>query len=132
MRIQQVCLAESQAFTGLNDDGWAAAHYQGEGADMSWNSPDGIYNNVHGWSNMTEALKNYMQSATKDAGKLSQSNFSILIHGNMAHVGFDQFVTGADGKTGKSKQHRTMLYDGRDTGWKIVVMNAFLDYSSTK
>jgi hypothetical protein len=131
-RIRQVCMAETQAFLDLNYDAWAAAHYQGEGCDMSWNSPEGTYNNASGWENMTATAKNYMQSATKDTGKLSQTNYSYLIRGDMAYVSFDQSVAHPKDKTHKWREYRVLLYDAVDKTWKIYAMLAFADYLTMK
>ncbi|MBK8568196.1 MAG: hypothetical protein IPN76_34055 [Saprospiraceae bacterium] len=131
-RIKAVCLAESQAFFDLDYDAWAVHHLQSENDHLTWNNPDGSFGDQSGWQAISEDMESWFKIATKNAGKLSQFNHFFVIRGDFAYVNFNQTVTQPDGKTGKSKEHRVLLYDAKIHAWKIMVVNAFADHTVLK
>ncbi len=125
--LKKVCIAETQAWLDNNLDAWAATHTQGENAVLVWNNPDGSIGNMVGWTAIAATVKEAAAKGTKSTSKLVDENFRFTIQGNMAFVLYDQTLTGADGKTSHSREHRVLLLQGGQ--WKIEAVMAFYDVS---
>ncbi|MDX1941312.1 MAG: hypothetical protein SFU99_12220 [Saprospiraceae bacterium] len=128
--IKKVCIAETQAYIDFDFDTWASYHVQSADEQLAWNNPDGTYGAQSGWKEIGDGMKAWFKEAKKENLKASQDNFTYMIHGEMAFVAYDASVQNAEGKTTRSREYRTLLY--RNGHWKILAVQAFVDYPSGK
>ena len=108
--IKKVCLAETQAYLNFDFDTWASYHVQSVDEQLAWNNPDGTYGFESGWEKIGEGIKSWFQTAKKENLKASADNFTFVIHGDMAFVAYNSSIQNAEGKTTRSREHRTLLY----------------------
>ena len=130
--IKTVCIAESQAFSDLNFDAYAAYHVQSADDQLVYNRPNGTYGAKIGWDTISRVVKGWIQSGKKEnVSKVSGDNFTIVIHGNMAFAAYDgRTQKVADGKTTRLRENRTLLYSAGQ--WKILAVQVYIDYPSGK
>ena len=130
--IKKVCIAESQAFSDLDFDAYAAYHVQSADDQLVYNNPNGTYGAKIGWDTISRVVKGWIQAGKKeDVSKVSGDNFTIVIHGDMAFAAYDgRTQKVADGKTTRLRENRTLLYTAGQ--WKILAVLVYIDYSSGK
>ena len=130
--IKKVCLAESQAFSDLDYEAYAAYHVQSADDQLVYNNPNGTYGAKIGWDSISKTVKSWIQSGKKEnVSKISGDNFTIVIHGDMAFATYDgRAQKVANGKTTRMRENRTLLYTAGQ--WKILAVQVFIDYSSGK
>lgn len=129
--IKKVCIAESQAFSDLDYDAYAAYHVQSADEQLVYNNPNGTYRARVSWDTISKAVKGWIQAGKKeDISKISGDNFTIVIHGDMAFAAYDMRSQKADGKTTRARQNQTLLYSAGQ--WKILAVQVFIDYTSGK
>ncbi len=130
--IKKVCIAESQAFSDLDFDAYAAYHVQSADDQLVYNRPNGTYGAKIGWDTISRVVKGWIQAGKKeDVSKVSGDNFTIVIHGDMAFAAYDgRTQKVADGKTTRLRENRTLLYTAGQ--WKILAVLVYIDYSSGK
>lgn len=97
---------------------------------LSWNNPDGSFGYQSGWDEISNGMKEWFKTATKENFKVSSDNFKFIIHGDIVLVSYDTISKNADGKTTKSHDYKTLLnIKGQ---WKIVAVQAYVDYADGK
>ena len=130
--IKKVCIAESQAFSDLDYDAYAAYHVQTADEQLVYHGDKGTYAARIGWDTISKAVKGWIKSGKKeDISKISGDNFTIVIHGDMAFAAYDgRAQKVADGKITRMRENRTLLYSAGQ--WKILAVLVFIDYSSGK
>ncbi len=128
--IKKVCFAETRAYLDLDYDAWASYHVQSADEQLAWNNPDGTYGAQTGWTTISEGMKAWFKEAKKEDIKLTTDHFTIVIQGDMAFVACDSAHQNAAGKTTKVRDFKTLL---RSNGqWKLLAVQAFIDYNSGK
>ena len=130
--IKKVCIAESQAFSDLDYEAYAAYHVQTADEQLVYHGAKGTYAARIGWDTISKAVKGWIQSGKKeDISKISGDNFTIVIHGDMAFAAYDgRAQKVADGKITRMRENRTLLYTAGQ--WKILAVLVFIDYPSGK
>lgn len=128
--IKKVCLEETKAFIDFNFDVWAAYHVQSAEDQLAWNNPDGSFGSSSGWDEIQKGMKSWFQTAQKVVDNRTNDNFSFVIHGDMAFVAYNSNSVNAEGKTTKLREYRTLLKNNGK--WKILAVQAFVDYPSGK
>ena len=128
--IKKVCLAETRAYLDFDYDAWASYHVQSADEQLAWNNPDGTYGAQTGWTTISEGMKAWFKEGQKEDIKLTTDHFTIVIQGDMAFVACDSAHQNAAGKTTKVRDFKTLL---RSNGqWKLLAVQAFIDYNSGK
>ncbi len=128
--IKKVCYEESMAYHARDFEKWASYHVQSAEADLAYNNPDGSFGYDAGWEKLGAGMKEWFRTAEKEEMKLTNSNFTFLIQGNMAFVAYDSDNLNAQGKTMKLREYRTLLRS--DGQWKILSVQVFINYLSGK
>jgi hypothetical protein len=130
--IKKVCIAESQAFSDLDYDAYAAYHTQTADDQLVYNRQNGTYGAKIGWDSISKTVKGWIQAGKKEnVSKISGDNFTIVIHGDMAFAAYDgRAQKVADGKITRMRENRTLLYSAGQ--WKILAVQVYIDYSSGK
>ena len=128
--IKKVCLAETQAYLDFDFDTWASYHVQSVDEQLAWNNPDGTYGSQSGWKEISEGMKAWFKDAKKENLKVSQDNFTYVIHGDMALVAYDTRSQNSEGKTTRMRDYRTLVHSNGQ--WKILAVQAFVDHTSGK
>lgn len=128
--IKKLCLAETQAYNNFDYDTWASYHVQSADEQLSWNNADGSFGFQSGWEEISKGMKDWFKTATKEKLKQSNDNFMFTIRGDIAFVSYNTTSQNADGKTTKLRDYKTLLnVKGQ---WKILAVQAYVDYSSGK
>jgi len=128
--IKKVCYDESMAFHALDFEKWASYHTQSADEQLAWNNPDGSFGFESGWDKIGTGMKDWFKTAEKEVIKLSNSNFIIVIHGDMAFAAYDSEALNSQNKTMKMREYRTLLRVGGQ--WKILAVQAFANHLSGK
>lgn len=128
--IKKVCISETEAFINMDYATWASYHVQGENDQLAWNNPDGTFGSQSGWETIGSGMKTWFETAKKEYDKRTHDNFTFVIQGNMAFVAYHSNSLNAEGKTTRIQEYRTLLNQNGD--WKILAVQAFVDYPSGK
>ena len=124
--IIQVCYEESMAYHARDFEKWASYHIQSAEADLVWNNPDGSFGYDAGWEKMGTGMKEWFRTAEKEEVRLTNSNFSFTIRGDMAFVAYDSDILNAQGKTMRLREYRTLLLSGGQ--WKILAVQVYANH----
>lgn len=126
--IKAVCQGETRAFLDHTYDAWAAFHTQLPEDQLTWNGPDGTYGTLIGWEVLSKEAKGWFQDGKKSNATFANSEFTIVIKGDMAFAAYTSNGKGDDGKAFKSRESRTLLKTNGQ--WKILAVQAFVDYKA--
>jgi hypothetical protein len=128
--IKKVCYDESMAYHARDFEKWATYHVQSADEQLTYNNPDGSYGSDSGWEKIGAGMKAWFLDSEKEDVKLTNSNFTIVIHGDMAFAAYDSDALNAQEKTFRMKEHRTLL---RINGqWKVLAVQAYINHLSGK
>ena len=128
--IKKVCLAETTAYRNLNYASWASYHVQSKDEQLSWNQPDSSFGFESGWDDISKGMKDWCKIAKKEDSKISNDDYTIVIHGDMAFAAYNANIQTTGGKITNMREYRTMLLiHGK---WKILAVQAYVDYTSDK
>ena len=128
--IKKVCIAETQAYNNFDYDTLASYHVQSADEQLSWNNPDGSFGFQSGWQEISNGMKDWFKTATKENLKQSSDKFSFVIQGNMAFVSYSTSSQNAAGKTTQFRDYKTLL--NMKGQWKILSVQSYVDHSSVK
>lgn len=128
--IKKVCIAETQAYIDYNFEAWASYHVQSADEQLAWNNPDGSFGAQSGWETIGKGMKDWFLSSQKSVDIRTSDHFTIVVHGDMAFASYESVSKNAEGKTTKIHEYRTLLFLGGQ--WKILAVQAFIDYPSGK
>ena len=128
--IMQICYEESMAYHARDYEKWASYHVQSAEADLAYNNPDGSFGFDSGWEKLGAGMKEWLRTAEKEEMKLTNSNFSFVIRGDMAFVAYDSDNLNAQGKTMKLREYRTLLRS--DGQWKVLAIQVYGNHLSGK
>ncbi len=128
--IMQLCYEESMAYHACDFEKWATYHVQSAEADLAYNNPDGSFGYDSGWEKLSAGMKEWLQTAEKVEMKLTNTNFTFVIRGDMAFVAYDSDNLNAQGKTMKLREYRTLLRS--DGQWKILAVQVYGNHLSGK
>lgn len=128
--IKKVCYEESMAYHARDFEKWASYHLQSAEADLVWNNPDGSFGYDAGWEKMGAGMKEWFRTAEKEEVRLTNSNFSFTIRGDMAFVAYDSEALSIQDKTTRMREYRTLLRSGGQ--WKVLAVQAFVNHLSGK
>ncbi len=128
--IKKICYEESMAYHARDFEKWASYHVHSAEADLVWNNPDGSFGYDAGWEKLSAGMKEWFRTAEKEEMKLTNSNFSFVIRGDMAFAAYDSDNLNAQGKTMKQREYRSLLrIEGQ---WKILAVQVYANYLSGK
>jgi hypothetical protein len=128
--IKKICIAETEAYVNMDYNTWASCHVQSPEEQLAWNNPDGSFGVESGWEKISNGMKDWFKTATKEILKLSSDNYVFVIRGDMAFVSFDRSSQNAEGKTTLIHEYRTLLKKAGE--WKILAVQAFVNHPSAK
>lgn len=125
--IKSVCSGETRAYLDHDYDAWAGFHAQTPEDQLSWNNPDGTYGSISGWSALSKDAKEWYKGGKKtDPTVFENTDFTFVIRGELAYVAYSAARKDGEGKTMKTREHRTLLkMNGQ---WKILAVQAFINY----
>jgi hypothetical protein len=128
--IKKVCIAETKAYYDFDIDALTFYHVQSENDQLVANLPDGSFDAKSGWGNISKVLKDYFQTTKKESVTLTSNNFTFVIQDKMAFVCYNASSQNTAGKTTLIREYRTLLkIKGQ---WKILAVQAFVDYTTGK
>lgn len=126
--VKAVCQGETRAYLDHIYEAWAALHTQLPEDQLIWSNPDGTYGTLIGWEALSKEAKGWFQDGKKSNATFANSEFTIVIKGDMAFAAYTSNGKGDDGKAFKSRESRTLLkVNGQ---WKILAVQAFVDYKA--
>ena len=128
--IKKVCIDEQHAYNNFDYETWASYHVQTADEQLSWNEPNGSYGTQSGWEEISKGMKDWFTTAKKEDLKISNTDFIIVIRGDMAFATFNTTTETTAGKLTKMKDYRTLLHTNGK--WKILAVQAYVNYVAGK
>lgn len=122
--IEKICAAETQAWLDNDFEAWAALHLKSEQDILIYSNEDGSMGQLLGWPTLEATIREAAKTGQKQPDKLLNENFQFTIRCDMAFVAYDQTLTGPDGKTHRSREHRVLIFDPAK-GWLIQSVMAY-------
>ena len=128
--IKKVCMAETQAFLDHDYDAWASYHIQNADEQLVYSTPNNSFGTHSGWENISKSVKDWTKGPKPENTKAWWGNWTFALHGDMAFVAYDASVPTGEDKISRFRESSTLLRVNGE--WKILAVQAFVDYSKGK
>lgn len=73
-----------EAYVNMDYNIWASCHVQSPEEQLAWNNPEGSFGAESGWEKISNGMKDWFKTATKETLKQSGDNYIFVIRGAMA------------------------------------------------